>query len=70
MSAWLNQNLTPWQQTAAPAATLLFFLAVFVAVLLWIYRPGSARVYARSAALPLDDEPSASASTPRETTHG
>ena len=42
---------------AAPAFALILFLAVFIGVLVWIYRPGSSQVYAREARLPLDDEP-------------
>jgi len=36
-------------------AGLLILLAVFVATLVWLYRPGAKDEYDRSASLPLDD---------------
>ena len=39
-----------------PAFALVLFLAFFVGMLLWIYRPGSARLYDQQAKLPLDDQ--------------
>ena len=38
-----------------PAFALLVFLAVFVGMLLWIFRPGSGHTYEREAQLPFDE---------------
>ena len=37
------------------AIGLVILLAVFVATLVWLFRPGSKAEYDRSASLPLDD---------------
>ncbi len=37
------------------ALGLIVFLALFVGMLVWVFRPGSKRKYERNAAIPLDD---------------
>jgi cbb3-type cytochrome oxidase subunit 3 len=39
----------------APAFAMVLFLVLFVVVLVWIYRPGSRRIYEREAQLPFDE---------------
>lgn len=40
----------------APAIGLVLFLVFFVAVLFWIYRPGSKSTYDEESQLPFTDE--------------
>lgn len=42
---------------AGGALSLFIFLALFIGVLVWVFRPGSKRTYQRRARLPLDDSP-------------
>jgi cbb3-type cytochrome oxidase subunit 3 len=37
------------------ALGVLLFLAIFLGAVAWMYRPGAAKGYARSAAMPLHD---------------
>lgn len=37
------------------ALGLIVFLALFVGMLVWVFRPGSKRKYERNAAIPLHD---------------
>ncbi len=37
------------------ALGLTLFLGIFIATLLWMYRPGAREEYLRSASLPLED---------------
>lgn len=51
ISAWMtDQGLT-----LGPALALLLFFGVFLAVLAWVYRPGSRQFYEYEARLPLDE---------------
>ena len=51
ISAWLtDQGLT-----LGPAVALVLFFGIFVAVLGWIFRPGSTQIYEHEARLPLDE---------------
>jgi cbb3-type cytochrome oxidase subunit 3 len=52
----------------APAMVTVAFVLIFAGVLVWIFRPGSARQYERQARLPLNDGAPAVKSGPR--THG
>jgi cbb3-type cytochrome oxidase subunit 3 len=47
--------LTEQGYLLGPAFALLVFLALFVGMLLWLYRPGSRRIYEQEARLPFDD---------------
>jgi cbb3-type cytochrome oxidase subunit 3 len=38
-----------------PAFAMVLFLVLFVVVLVWIFRPGSRRVYEHEAQLPFDE---------------
>ena len=38
-----------------PAFALVLFVAIFVFILFWIFRPGSDRFYENSARMPLDE---------------
>ena len=49
--------LTDQGLTLGPALALLLFLAIFVGVLAWIYRPGSATLYEHEARLPFEAGP-------------
>jgi len=51
----VKEWLTTQGLTMGPGFALLLFLAVFLGVLFWIFRPGSAKRYAENANLPLDD---------------
>lgn len=50
--AWLSDQ----GFTLGPAIALLLFFGVFIGVLVWIYRPGSKRIYEHESRLPFDDE--------------
>lgn len=40
-----------------PLIAFVLFFAIFIAVLFWVYRPGSKAVYADRSRLALDDGP-------------
>ena len=48
---WTDQGLI-----VGPAFALLIFLAVFIGILVWIFRPGSKTFYDETARMPLDDD--------------
>jgi cytochrome c oxidase cbb3-type subunit IV len=52
----IREWLTAQGFQLGPAVALLLFLAVFVGMLVWIYRPGSRRIYDRQANLPFDED--------------
>ena len=61
--------LTDQALLLGPAFALALFLAIFIGVLIWIFRPGSRQVYQHEALLPFEDgspAQGARASTPRE----
>ncbi len=41
---------------AFPLVAVVLFVAVFGAVLAWVWRPGSATAYAERSRMPLDDD--------------
>lgn len=51
----IREWLTDQGLLLGPAVALFLFLGVFVAMLAWIFRPGSRRIYDEQARLPLDD---------------
>jgi len=51
MMRWLPLEDGSW----GAALGLIIFLALFVGMLAWVFRPGAKREYERSAAMPLDD---------------
>ena len=51
ISAWLTDQ----GFLLGPAVALVLFFSIFMAVLAWIYRPGSREIYEHEARLPLDD---------------
>lgn len=56
--------------TLGPALVTVLFLALFIATLFWIYRPGSRRHYERQSLLPLEDSAEAPHSPAREKHNG
>lgn len=39
-----------------PLIAVVLFVSIFIAALLWVYRPGGKAVYQRHQELPFDDE--------------
>ncbi|MDH5751926.1 MAG: cbb3-type cytochrome c oxidase subunit 3 [Deltaproteobacteria bacterium] len=68
--SWLADQGLVW----GPGFALMMFLLFFVAMLAWVYRPGSRRVYDQSAMMPLEDGSLDSAATKqtsvKEQAHG
>ena len=50
-----REVMTDMGMTLGPSVALLLFVGLFVAVVLWIYRPGSRQTYQDEARLPLED---------------
>jgi len=50
MRDWMADQGLFW----GPLTTTVLFVLLFVAVIFWIYRPGSREAYRRSAQMPLD----------------
>ena len=51
----ISEWVTDQGYLLGPAFALGLFLLVFVVMLLWLYRPGSERVYQHEAQLPFDE---------------
>ncbi len=54
-----NSGLSIYAQIA-----LVIFVAAFVAILIWLFRPGSTERFRRDAQIPLDDETPVERRTP------
>jgi len=62
--AWVAENAA----ALGPSLVTVGFLLFFAGVLVWVFRPGSARQYERQARLPLND--SAPAGKAGKRSHG
>jgi len=49
--SWLTDLGFTW----GPTLALLLFFGLFIAVLVWVFRPGSRKAYEHEARLPLED---------------
>jgi cbb3-type cytochrome oxidase subunit 3 len=51
----INEWLSDQEVLLGPAIALVLFLAIFIGMMVWIFRPGSRRAYEHDAQLPFDD---------------
>lgn len=49
--------LTQTDLLLLPLFTVVLFVALFAAMVAWIYRPGASATYAERSRLPLDEDP-------------
>ena len=67
MDSALHPTLAFW----GPGLALVLFLVFFVAIMIWVYRPGSRNVYQESARLPLEqDAPASRSASNQRPAHG
>jgi cbb3-type cytochrome oxidase subunit 3 len=52
----MREIATAYASSYAGVSALLFFFLFFIAVALWIFRPGSKAQYEKNASIPLRDD--------------